>query len=116
MVSTNGTVVNYYIPGPESYRIPLERIRVQVLFETRRFYGQDTFLTSNLFLPSETLSAPPAFDVFADAFAFPDPEALASGMSTSAMLLDALRDYFWFRMWRGGSCIEDCWKEARKVG
>ena len=81
MVSTYSTVVDDNIPSPQGYSVPLDTISYTTLFLTG---GGITFLTSNLFLPSEPVSAPD-FAVLSVPFDFAGTEGPASGMSTSAM-------------------------------
>lgn len=82
MVSANGTVVDDNVPGPQSYSVPLDSIRILPLFGPE---GGITFLTSNLFLPSGPVSAPDFADL-TTLFDFAGTEGPASGMSTSAMV------------------------------
>lgn len=90
MVSTNGTVVDDDIPGPQSYSIPLQKISLIDLCGPE---GGVTFLTSNLFFPSDPASNPDFPDLTAP-FDFAGAEGPASGMSTSAMVVDKFLDGF----------------------
>ena len=81
MVSADGTVVDDDVPSPQSYSVPLTMVSYVPLFGPE---GEITFLTSNLFLPSEPASTPDFADLTAP-FGFAGAEGPASGMSTSAM-------------------------------
>ena len=86
MIPADSTVIHHNIPCPKSYRVPLQIIS---LIHSRRVQGLWTFLTSNLFLPSELASAPPDFDdLTPGAFDLAGAEGPASGISTSAMAIE----------------------------
>lgn len=99
MVSTNGAVVDYNIPSPECYCVPLVFVSVK---EHLTFECDFTFLTSNLFLLSSDASAPLAFDVFPAIFAFAGAVAPASCISTSAMIVSVRSDSRSLRVFRVG--------------
>lgn len=81
MVSAYGTVVDDDIPSPQRYSVPLDMISYISLSGPE---DGITFLTSNLFLPSEPVSAPDFADLTTP-FGFAGAEEPASGISTSAM-------------------------------
>ena len=87
MVSANGTVIDNNIPSPQGYSVPLNTISHVLLFLS---YSGTTFLTSNLFLPSEPVSAPDFADLTTP-FDFAGAEGPASGISTSAMVAFTIR-------------------------
>lgn len=83
VVSTDGTIVDNDIPGPERYGIPLQRTRVSNGASYRQAKKRlCTFFTSNRFFPP-LLSASPAVAPF---FFAMGAAAGASVMSTSAMV------------------------------
>lgn len=106
VVSANGTVVDDNVPGPQSYSVPLDSIRLLSLFVLE---GGTTFLTSNLFLPSGPVSAPDFADL-TTLFDFAGAEGPASGMSTSAMASLSVMVFsdvlFGNKMWNGGGRLK----------